>query len=256
MEVVIIEDEALAASRLSMLIKNYNEKINITATLESVEEAVAWLNTKKHPDLFFVDIHLADGHSFEIFKQAKINKPVIFTTAYDQYALDAFQFFSIDYMLKPILADDLATAFAKYERLKGLQKISEEPDFSQLINALKDNVQTKYKNRFLGKIGQKMYFVPIENISHFSAENKIVQLVTRDGSKYIINQSIEKLEELCDPKLFFRINRKTMLHIDSIQMVKPYDNNRLQVGLAHVTQNDELIVSREKVGLFKSWAEA
>jgi DNA-binding LytR/AlgR family response regulator len=256
MEVVIIEDEILAAERLSMLIKNYNAEIKVVAQLESVEEALAYLRVKRHPDLLFVDIHLADGLSFEIFKQINVEKPIIFTTAFDQYALDAFQFFSIDYMLKPILADDLAAALKKYEKINAnTVNRNVETDFGQLVQALKENINNKYKNRFLGKLGQKMYFVPVENISHFSADNKVVQLITKDGGKYIINHSIERLEELCDPKQFFRINRKTMLHIDSIQMVKPYDNNRLQVGITANIPSEELIVSREKVSMFKTWAE-
>jgi DNA-binding LytR/AlgR family response regulator len=255
MEVIIIEDEALAAERLRMLINSYDATIEVVAILESVEEAVAWLKTKKHPALLFVDIHLADGTSFEIFKQVAVEKPIIFTTAFDQYALDAFQLFSIDYLLKPITAADLAQAFNKYSKLGTNGKTNSNNNFEDVMQALKENINHKYKNRFLGKLGQKMFFVNVQNISHFIAENKIVQMVTNEGAKYIVNHSMERLEELCDPALFFRINRKTMLNIESVQMVRPYDNNRLQVGIRQQASPDELIVSREKVTAFKNWAE-
>lgn len=253
MNVVIIEDEILASERLQILIKKYDASINIVASLETVEEAVDYLQTCKHPDLLFVDIQLADGHSFEIFKKVKTTTPIVFTTAYDQYALDAFQLFSIDYILKPITAAALSNAFAKYN---SLTKNNNLPvDYTLLLQQMQDSITGKYKTRFLAKVGQRTYFIPVNEVAYFVADNKIVHLVARDGKRYIKNATIEKLEQIVDPKIFFRVNRKIIVHTDAIEQVKPYDNNRLIIQIRKITATEEIIISREKVADFKEWAE-
>ncbi|MFC4263178.1 LytR/AlgR family response regulator transcription factor [Ferruginibacter yonginensis] len=253
MNILIIEDEQLAIERLTLLLKTYDEKINVLGAVESVEEAVEWLSTKTHPDLLFVDIHLADGHSFEIFKRVIVKKPIIFTTAYDQYALDAFQLYSIDYILKPITAASLANAINKY---KVMVANTAQPNYKVLLNELKENIATKYKNRFFAKIGQKLFFIAVHEIAYFIADNKIVHLVSTDGKKYIVNVTMEKLEKLVDPSLFFRANRKFMVHIDAIEQVRPYDNNRLLVLIKNIAIAEDIIISREKVAAFKLWADS
>jgi two-component system, LytTR family, response regulator LytT len=253
MNVVIIEDEILASERLQILIKKYDATINIVASLETVEEAIYYLQTSKHPDILFVDIHLADGHSFEIFKKVKTTTPIIFTTAYDQYALDAFQLFSIDYILKPITAETLANAFTKYHSLT--QNNNLPVDYSLLLQQMQDSITGKYKTRFLAKVGQRTYFIPVNEVAYFVADNKIVHLVARDGKRYLKNATIEKLEQIVDPKIFFRVNRKIIVHADAIEQVKPYDNNRLIIQMRNITANEEIIISREKVADFKEWAE-
>ncbi len=253
MDILIIEDEILAAQRMQMLVKNYDPSINIIGILESVEEAVEWLSTKKQPDLLLVDIQLADGHSFEIFKKVQINKPIIFTTAYDQYALDAFQLLSIDYVLKPVTAEALSNAFAKYKSLT--QQPAPVNNYAEVLQYVKENLSSKYKNRFLGKVGQRTYFIQVDDVAYFTADNKIVHLVARDGKRYLKNATMEKLEQILDPKIFFRVNRKIIIHIDAIEQIKPYDNNRLIIMVKGIPAAEEIIISREKVAEFKIWAD-
>jgi two-component system, LytTR family, response regulator LytT len=253
MDVLIIEDELLAVERMQMLIKNYDSSINIIGSLESVEEAVEWLSTKKLPDLLFVDIQLSDGHSFEIFKKVPIQKPIIFTTAYDQYALDAFKLLSIDYVLKPVTAEALSNAFAKYKSLTVQPALAQ--NYGEVLQYVKENLSSKYKNRFLGKVGQRTYFIPVQDVAYFMADNKIVHLVARDGKRYIKNATMEKLEQIIDPKIFFRVNRKIIIHIDAIEQIKPYDNNRLIIIVKGITSAEEIIISREKVIEFKMWVD-
>jgi two-component system, LytTR family, response regulator LytT len=253
MDILIIEDEILAAERMQMLVKNYDPSINIIGILESVEEAVQWLSTKKQPDLLLVDIQLADGHSFEIFKKVQIDKPIIFTTAYDQYALDAFQLLSIDYVLKPVTAEALSNAFAKYKSLT--QQPAPVNNYADVLQYVKENLSSKYKNRFLGKVGQRTYFIQVDDVAYFTADNKIVHLVARDGKRYLKNATMEKLEQILDPQIFFRVNRKIIIHIDAIEQIKPYDNNRLIIMVKGIPAAEEIIISREKVAEFKIWAD-
>jgi two-component system, LytTR family, response regulator LytT len=252
MDVLIIEDEILAAERMQILVKNYDPTINIVGKLESVEEAVQWLSTKKHPDLLLVDIQLADGHSFEIFKKINIQKPIIFTTAYNQYALDAFQLLSIDYVLKPVTAEALSNAFSKYKSLSQNQPVVN--NYEDVLHYVKENLTAKYKTRFLGKVGMRTYFIPVQDVAYFVADNKIVHLVARDGKRYLKSATIEKIEQMVDPQVFFRANRKIIIHIDAIEQVKPYDNNRLVVIVKGISTAEEIIISREKVAAFKEWA--
>lgn len=249
---MIVEDELLAAERLKLLLKQYDPSINITASLESIEESVQWLQTKPHPDLLLMDIQLSDGHSFEIFKQVKLSRPVIFTTAYDNYAINAFQHFSIDYILKPVTAESLAIAIQKY---RSLASAFYPPDYSVWAEHVKENFSPRYKDRFLAKIGSRTFFIQTDEIAYFYADNKVVFLADREGNRFIINYTIEKLEPLLDPYLFFRINRKMIVHSKMIDLIKPYYNNRLKISLRNLNLEEEIIVSRERVPAFKKWAE-
>jgi two-component system, LytTR family, response regulator LytT len=252
MTVLIVEDESLATERLKFLLHEYDPTIHIVACLESIEETVHFLQTKAHPDLLLMDIHLNDGHSFEIFKKTTTQKPIIFTTAYDNYAIDSFQLFSIDYILKPITAAALATAINKY---KNLSSSFIPNDYPVVTAQLNENFNSQYKNRFLAKVGQRLFFVAANQVAYFIADNKVVYLVDRENNKYIVNLTIEKLEQQLEPKLFFRLNRKTIAHIDAIEMVKPYANNRLKLILKGITTTEEIVISREKVNDFKAWAD-
>lgn len=250
MKVVIVEDEKLAAERLHTLLKEYDRAIEICATLESIEETVQYLRHKPHPDLLLLDIHLSDGHSFEIFKQVNYNKPVIFTTAYDQYALEAFKLFSIDYILKPVTLEALAAAMNK---LKAISFSASSIDFNRLFPEWQN---FRFKKRFLGKVGQRLFFIDVKDIAFFQADNKIVHLVDTEGNRYLVEYTLEKLEELLDPRHFFRLNRRFITNIDAIQQVKPYYNSRLKLSVKGAANTDEMVISRDRVADFRVWAEA
>jgi DNA-binding LytR/AlgR family response regulator len=253
MTVVIVEDEQLAQERLEILLKDYDPSITIAGKLESVEETVQWLRSKPHPDVILLDIHLADGDSFEIFKRTTTQKPIIFTTAYENYAIDAFQLFSIDYILKPVTAQSLAAALNKY---KNLSAAFTPHNYELLIEQVKDNFLNNYKTRFLAKVGKRLFFVPAEEVAFFSADNKIVYLTDREGNRFVINATIDKLESELNPKDFFRVNRSTIIHAGVLEQIKPYPNNRLKLQLRNITVTDEIIISRERVSTFKEWAGA
>lgn len=253
MRVLIVEDEMLAAQRLQHLLREIDPTIEIVGVAESVEETIEVLQRQPAPDLLLMDIQLSDGHSFEIFKKIAIRKPVIFTTAYDQFALEAFKHFSIDYILKPITAVALRIALEKYK----LMTSQMTPDYSGLLSTLASmQPATDYKNRFLAKVGQRLFFVEVNDIAFFQAENKIVYLVDKEGNRFVIDYTLEKLEALLDPKLFFRLNRKFIVKVSAIDHIKPFYNNRLKLSVKGAPNNDEMIISRERVAEFKAWAEA
>lgn len=251
MRVVIVEDEKLAADRLVTILSQYDPSIEVTACFESVEETVNYLQTAAHPDLMLLDIHLSDGHSFEIFKKVSYQNPVIFITAFDQYALDAFRIFSIDYILKPVSQTSLAAAINK------LKLLSSSFAVSGLKSApLPSTGEPLYKKRFSAKIGQRLFFITVENIALFQADNKVVYLVDKTGNRYVVEFTIEQLQQLLDPKQFFRLNRGFIVNIDAIQQVKPWYNSRLKLFIQGLTDKEEVVVSRDRVTHFKTWAEA
>jgi two-component system, LytTR family, response regulator LytT len=252
MTILIVEDEQLAQERLQLLIKAYDPLITISGCLESVEETVNWFNTKPHPDLLLLDIHLADGESFEIFRRTNIQKPVIFTTAYENYAIDAFQLFSIDYILKPVTAAGIAAALNKY---KNLSAAFAPKDYQLLMEQVKDNFSINYKTRFLAKVGQRLFFIPAADVAYFSADNKIVFLIDKEGNRFVINTTLEKLATELNPKHFFRLSRKIIINADAIEQVKPYHSNRLKLQLKGISTQEEIIISRERVAEFKQWAD-
>ncbi|MDX1956556.1 MAG: LytTR family DNA-binding domain-containing protein [Chitinophagaceae bacterium] len=250
MRVVIAEDELPAVERLHTLIKDFDPAIQVVASLDSVEDLVQWLKMNPHPDLLLLDIHLSDGHSFEIFRRINYSGPVIFTTAFDQYALEAFKVFSIDYILKPVSRESLARAIQKFRTITGVQ-IS--PDYARLVEALK---KPNYKDRFLGKSGAKLYFIEADEVAYFQADNKIVYLVDKKGNKFIVNHTLDKLLDELDPRQFFRLSRRVIVRISAIEHVKPYYNNRLKVAVKGngEDRSEDLVISRERVAEFRNWA--
>lgn len=249
MKVIVVEDEQLAAKRLTTLLAEYDPNVQVLACLESVEETVDYLKSHAHPDLLLLDIHLSDGRSFDIFKQVQYNKPVVFTTAYDQYAMEAFKMFSIDYILKPVAGEALAAALNKYRHIAGAYGL---PDYNRLVPHL---AEPERKKRFLGKVGQRLFFVDSADIAFFRADNKIVYLVDQHGNRYVVDYTMEKLESVLCTKEFFRLNRRFIVHISAIEQVKPYFNNRLKLLVKGAQQPDDMIVSRERVTEFKQWAD-
>lgn len=248
MKVLIVEDEKLSRERLAQQIKQYNAKIEIIGQTDSIEETVSFLR-QTTPDLIFLDIQLADGLSFEIFKQVEFRKPVIFTTAYDHYALKAFELNSIDYLVKPISNQKLHQALDKYHQLRGAlnQGISGELAASLLK-------QKSFKERFLVRIGRKLTYKNVEDAAYFFAEGKVVYLVERgSGKKFLVDHTLEELiSQLLDPSMYFRINRTFIISIQSISEVQPFTQQRLLVKIDQEQLHD-LIVSRDKCGEFKAW---
>ncbi|MDX1940668.1 MAG: LytTR family DNA-binding domain-containing protein [Saprospiraceae bacterium] len=252
MKIAIVEDENLAAERLSDLIKQYDPSYEILVFLDSVQEAVAWFSASAPPDLAFFDIQLADGHSFDIFQQCNVNCPVIFTTAYDEYALHAFKVNSIDYLLKPIDLESIKKAFIKLEQLKS-SFIKDAPAIT--LETMQKVVQSlqkpNYKTRFVVKSGAQIHSVQVEDILYFFHEDKIVWLKRNDLKKFAVDFTLEQLETILDPARFFRLNRQFIVAFDAIKEITTYSNSRLKIKL--LDNNEPVIVSRERVGDFKTW---
>ncbi len=253
MKLIIVEDEWLAARRLQHLVQEYDPDIEIMAISESVEETVRWLQKGPVPDVMLLDVMLSDGHSFDIFKQVSYQNPVIFTTAYDNYVMDAFRLFSIDYILKPVTASALTIAFDKCKNIVSAWK----PDYARLASALLDQQKkSRSRERILGKIGQKLFFIETENIAYFQADNKIVYLVDKQGVRYVVEYTMDKLMSILDERDFFRLNRKYIVRVSAIEHIKPFFNNRLKICLKGSASSDEMIISRERVPEFREWAES
>lgn len=251
MNVVIIEDEAFAALRLKNMIKDYNPEIKILAELESVAESVKWFKSNPEPDLIFLDIHLEDDLSFAIFDQVNISSPVIFTTAFDEYAIKAFKLKSIDYLLKPIVHEELAAALKKYEQFSGLHRHSID---LQSLYMLLTSSEKKYRERFSISIGTKIKMVEVTDIAYFFVMDKGVYLRTSQGHTYNIDFTLDKLEEMLNPDNFFRINRKYMVNISSIANMVAYSRGRVKLELKPKADDEfEAIVSIDRSGDFKKW---
>ncbi|PBJ14462.1 LytTR family DNA-binding domain-containing protein [Flavobacterium sp. ACN6] len=250
---LIIEDEKPAARLLQRKLEKLDVKVE--TMLHSVEESIEWFKNNQHPDLIFLDIQLSDGLSFEIFEKIDIKSAIIFTTAYDEYALKAFKLNSIDYLLKPIDEDDLETAVSKFKsRLPKAATVSSnlQLDFEQIRQMLSNPFEKTYKKRFTVKIGQHLKVITTEEIECFFSENKGTYIHTCDNRDYLIDSTLEILEQELDKKDFFRVSRKFIVPLKAIKEIQVYTNSRLKVILP-TYKDDEVVVSREKVQDFKSW---
>jgi DNA-binding LytR/AlgR family response regulator len=252
MKTIIIEDEQLAAERVKMLLQQIDDAIEVLIVLDSIEESVKWLENNAAPDFLILDIHLSDGSAFNIFQKIQIDIPVIFITAYDQYAISAFKVLSIDYLLKPVAREALCFSINKLKKLRSYEK--PVIDYKQLAGFINKESEV-YKTKFLCKIGKKSFFIFSKDISFFYADNKIVYLVCADGTKYITDHNVEEFRELLDPQMFFRANRSVIVSAAFIIMIKPYINHRLKIYMKSGTTPEEIIVSRERVADFKKWAK-
>jgi len=251
MSILIIEDEKPAARRLGRMLDSLNMKA--TAMLHSVEESLEWFQNNEHPDLIFLDIQLSDGLSFEIFENIEIKSAIIFTTAYDEYALQAFKLNSIDYLLKPIDSEDLEIAVNKYkERIPENEGLS--IDFNDIKKLLVNPLEREYKKRFTVKVGQHLKMIPIDTIECFYSENKGTYIHTNENRDYLIDLTLEELEKELEPDTFFRVSRKFYVNINAIKDMVSYTNSRLQIKLNSYNEHD-VIVSRERVRDFKDWLE-
>ena len=251
MNVIIIEDEKPSARRLQRMLKSLD--VEAQTMLHSVDESIDWFKTNTHPDLIFLDIQLSDGLSFEIFEAIDINSAVIFTTAYDEYALQAFKLNSIDYLLKPIDEDDLKIAVDKF-RDRTPQKQSVTLDFNDIKKLLVNPIERDYKKRFSVKVGQHLKLINIEDIECIYSENKGTYVFTNEGRNYLLDQTLDQLEDELEPHVFFRVSRKFYINIKAIRDIVSYTNSRLEIKLNHYKEQ-QIIVARGRVKDFKNWLE-
>lgn len=251
MNVLIIEDEPQAAQRIEKLVKGIISSVVILGKLDSIKNSVHWLRENPAPDLILMDIQLADGISFSIFDQCQVKSPVIFTTAYDEYALKAFKVNSIDYILKPVDEDELRAALKKYQSLTS--SIQSDKTLESIGYAMQ-MLTKKYKERFIIKVGEHLKSVETEEILFFFSLEKTTFAQTKDGRKHILDFTLDQLENLVNPENYFRINRKYVVSAKSIQDMISYTNSRLKLILK-TSDDDEVIVARERVQEFKDWLD-
>lgn len=252
MTAIIIEDEKPAARRLNRMLEKL--EVNVVNTLHSVEDAKKWFIENQHPQVIFLDIQLSDGLSFEIFDGMVIKSAIIFTTAYDEYALQAFKLNSVDYLLKPIDEEELKTAVEKFCQLQetygGKQAV--QLNFEDIKKLLVHPLEREYKKRFTVKIGQHLKMISADEICCFFSENKGTYLRTTEGRNYLLEIPLDQLEQELCPNTFFRVNRKYYININSIKDIISYSNSRLKVKIQHY-QDEDIIVARERVKDFKNW---
>ncbi|MEO9805123.1 MAG: LytTR family DNA-binding domain-containing protein [Reichenbachiella sp.] len=258
MKVLIIEDERFAQEELCRFleqIKGY--EIEVVGCLESVEDSINWFGSNQEPDLVFMDIQLSDGLSFEIFNATSVTCPVIFTTAFENYAIQAFKVNSIDYLLKPVGHDELKAALNKYNTIKNQfsdhkESVLNSQQVKQLLDLSMKAVE--YKKRFIIKTGDRLRHVSVDDIAYFYSENDYTYLVTKENTKFIIDYKLDELLELLDPIEFFRLSRKYISNIHSVKMVNKYFNSRLEV-LIEPSPKDQILISRVRVPDFLKWLE-
>lgn len=248
MNAIIIEDENLSAEHLSNLLYKVDPTIIVTDIFDSVARSVEAFSKGIRPDLLFLDIQLSDGLSFEIFSKIVIDTPVIFTTAYNEYAVKAFQLNSVDYLLKPVGIEDLRRAVEKFKKFNRQDSIAL---MENIVNAFR-SIRKDYRTRFLVRSGDAVVSVKTDTVAHFVFEDGIVLLVTHSGKRYPVDFTLEQLESQLNPELFFRINRKVIIQIDSIEKVSPYFNGRLKLAVLLLDEENR-IVSRDRVFAFKKW---
>lgn len=249
MRVVIAEDEKPAASRLARMIEEIDPSIEISHVAPSVEDATNWLSSNQHPDLLFMDIQLSDGLCFEIFDNISLSAPVIFTTAYDHYSLRAFKVNSVDYLLKPVVHEELKSAISKYREVH----TSRLPH--DLLKSLVRELQPRSRERFLVRVGVHFRPVQVADISCFYVNEKYVFLATQGGKSYGIDYSLDRLEKMISPALFFRVSRNCIVSFNGIKDILAFSSSRLKISLHNHNQIPEILVSRERVKLFKKWID-
>ena len=251
MKAVIIEDEKIAAELLKNLICQLDENIEVVTILQTVEDSVEWLSINQHPDILFVDIHLADGSSFSIFEKTEVKCPIVFTTAYDEYALKAFEVNSIDYLLKPINKDDLQRALNKYKNLKGEKH---EVDYKTLISRFLTEAENvnNYKEHFLVPERDKLVPLAAKDIAYVYIDLKLIKAVTFSGKVYYLNQNLDEMMNQLNPKMFFRANRQYIVSHEAIKDVSIWFGNKISLNLTIPTE-EKIIVSKARVSDFKNW---
>lgn len=256
MKVLIVEDEELAVKKLIKTLAAVDPDAEVVGVADSIMATVKWINNNPLPDLILMDIELSDGQSFEIFNRVAIKCPVIFTTSYDEYALKAFKVNSVDYLLKPIQKEDLESALQKMHDLKSMYKQSEsrgDMNIESLVKELQEKLQLKdYRKRFLVRHAQKLVSVDTDEIAYFFSDGRLNFFKTHDNKKFVVDYTMDELEEMLDPKKYFRISRSFYISVNSVEQIHDYFGNRLLLHLRPAVDK-ESIVSREKVTDFKKW---
>jgi len=247
MRVLIVEDESIAADKLERQLSQIDAQIEVCAKTESIASTTQWLSGNE-VDLIFLDIHLSDGLSFGIFDDINVNIPIIFTTAYDQYAIQAFKVNSVDYLLKPINKYDLANSLEKFKNYHNQQ---EKVDYSQLLQAIQSGGHT-FQKRFMVTTGEIIKSIHVDEVAYFFVEGKYVFLVDKGGERYLIDFTLDKLAELLDPEIFFRVNRQVIVKIESLVRIHSWFKRRIKLELKP-TFDKEVIVSSERARDFKNW---
>ncbi|HYO21237.1 MAG TPA: LytTR family DNA-binding domain-containing protein [Flavisolibacter sp.] len=251
MNILIVEDEELAVKKLQKTLASVDPSANVVGVTDSIQGTVDWLQNNTTADLILMDIELADGQSFEVFNQVDVKAPVIFTTSYDEYALKAFKVNSVDYLLKPIQTEDLQAALNKYKKLTDGKKA--DINLESLVKQLQQQLQPKeFRKRFLVKHAQKLVSVDVEEISYFYSDGRLNFFKTHDNKKFVVDYTMEELEDMLDPDKFFRISRSFYVAIEAIDKIDDYFGNRLILQLKPAVDK-EALVSREKVSDFKKW---
>ncbi|WP_439185483.1 LytR/AlgR family response regulator transcription factor [Carboxylicivirga taeanensis] len=259
--IIIVEDEIYSGEMLRDMIAELRPQWNMLAMLQSVEETIDYLKTHPHPHIIFLDIELADGNCFSIFDQVKVeNSGIIFTTAYNEFALKAFELNSIDYLLKPIKSEELEKAIVKFEKtIELISRAQEEEqqhqkrdiDYQELARTIA-KTQGGYRKRFLVSKRDAFYKLGVEEVAYFYFDARVTFAVTYEGRQHILNQSLDKLEEELDPQMFFRSNRQTIINVDAIERFESYFSGKLVVKLVN-NLHDKIMISRAKAGPFKEW---
>lgn len=256
MNILIVEDEELAVKKITKTLLQVEPNANVVGITESIQSTVSWLQNNKRPDLILMDIELSDGQSFEIFNRVKVNSAVIFTTSYDEYALKAFKVNSIDYLLKPIQQEDLEAAIGKYRAMKNLyNEPTGVPDLNleSIIAELKQKLQPReFRKRFLVKHAQKLVSIEVDDIAYFFSDGRLNFFKTYDNRKFVVDYTMDELEEMLDPDRYFRASRSFYISVDSVDQIHDYFGNRLLLHLKPAVEK-EALVSREKVTDFKKW---
>ncbi len=255
MHILIVEDEDLAVRKLRKTLSAIGDDLLVAGTADSIATAVEWLEAHPRPDLILMDIELADGQSFEIFNRVQVTSPVIFTTSYDEYALKAFKVNSLDYLLKPVQEDELRQAIDKFRQMKATYTASAPVDdrIAELMKELRHAVRQKdYRKRFLVKHLQKLVSIEVDQIAYFFSDDRLTFFKTFDDKKYVVDYTLDEVEDMVDPATFFRIGRAFLVSVRSIDQIHDYFGNRLKLALKPHLEK-EALVSREKVADFKAW---
>lgn len=255
MKILIVEDEDLAVKKIQKTLADVDGNAEVIGVTDSIQSTVNWLESNNAPDLILMDIELSDGQSFEIFNRTKVKSAVIFTTSYDEFALKAFKVNSIDYLLKPVQKEELSAALNKFKSMQGLYKppVNNELNMDALVKELQQKLQPKdYRKRFLVKHGQKLVSIETDDIAYFFSDGRLNFFKTFDNRKFVVDYTMDELEDMLDPQRYFRISRSFYISVASIDQIHDYFGNRLLLQLKP-TVDKETIVSREKVTDFKKW---